>query len=535
MALFDSIISGAAERFGLDNKSAGGLLAALLAFISDPESGGVSGFLNRFRDAGLGGIVDSWIGPGESEELNAQQLEAAIGTENVTRIADDAGIERDKASAAMAGMLPQVVNELSPEGEIDNEGVLSRIGGFLSGWGGAAAGAIGGGIAGVAATASGAADAIGETAGKATDSARNAAGAIGDQASVVQSSVARSFDSDGDGSADSGGVMKWLLPLIILALLVALLFWFCGRGGTSPATNANENANVNSNARSSNMNANRAGADANGEAVDSNFSIRAANGKYTVTGVVQDQETLDNIKTKLDAQFGVGNVDYSGLTVNANAKPFAEGWWANFEQMLPDLKDWKDGSLEFAGNAIRSASGLPAAAVDRLRSLFTGWSLPGFLDPENAAKTANEEAVKALQEASSPEEVVEALNVSIINFASGSSSIPADANAVLDAAAEVMKKQTAGTKIEIGGHTDSDGDDAANMKLSQARADAVLKALTDRGVSAEMLTAKGYGETQPLAGNTNSTDEEKYRNRRIEYKSATGDAPTATTEANTGG
>ena len=70
--------------------------------------------------------------------------------------------------------------------------------------------------------------------------------------------------------------------------------------------------------------------------------------------------------------------------------------------------------------------------------------------------------------------------------------------------------------VEIGGHTDSDGDEALNQSISQQRAEAVLEYLTGQGVPAESLTAVGYGETLPVA--PNDTSENKALNRRIEFK-----------------
>ncbi len=70
--------------------------------------------------------------------------------------------------------------------------------------------------------------------------------------------------------------------------------------------------------------------------------------------------------------------------------------------------------------------------------------------------------------------------------------------------------------IEIGGHTDNTGDAAANVALSQARADAVRNALLKAGVDPANLVAKGYGSAQPVA--SNDLLEGRFRNRRIEYR-----------------
>ncbi len=78
-----------------------------------------------------------------------------------------------------------------------------------------------------------------------------------------------------------------------------------------------------------------------------------------------------------------------------------------------------------------------------------------------------------------------------------------------------MMKDNPGVKLEIGGHTDSDGDAAKNLTLSQARADAVKKVLVDQGIDAARLTTKGYGATKPV--DVNTTPEGKANNRRVEF------------------
>jgi outer membrane protein OmpA-like peptidoglycan-associated protein len=75
--------------------------------------------------------------------------------------------------------------------------------------------------------------------------------------------------------------------------------------------------------------------------------------------------------------------------------------------------------------------------------------------------------------------------------------------------------------VEIGAHTDSKGDDAYNMNLSQQRAEAVVQYLISSGIERSRLTAKGYGETKPVAPNTvNGKDspENRAKNRRTEFR-----------------
>ncbi len=112
-----------------------------------------------------------------------------------------------------------------------------------------------------------------------------------------------------------------------------------------------------------------------------------------------------------------------------------------------------------------------------------------------------------------------------INFTTGGSVIAADSNPLLDAIATDLK-DCAGTSVEVSGHTDRAGGDAANQRLSESRANAVVEALVKRGVPVDRLTPKGYGETKPL--DPAETPEAYAKNRRIEFSvAASAAAPAA--------
>jgi outer membrane protein OmpA-like peptidoglycan-associated protein len=108
------------------------------------------------------------------------------------------------------------------------------------------------------------------------------------------------------------------------------------------------------------------------------------------------------------------------------------------------------------------------------------------------------------------------LNQSVINFPSGKAEVPATAMAFLQNAAAQIKQLPPNTMLEIAGFTDNTGDAAANVTLSQQRADAVRNELIKAGVNPAMLVAKGYGGANPIADN--NLLEGRYRNRRIEYR-----------------
>lgn len=107
------------------------------------------------------------------------------------------------------------------------------------------------------------------------------------------------------------------------------------------------------------------------------------------------------------------------------------------------------------------------------------------------------------------------LSHTVLNFPTGSAILPASSLPRLRQEANLIKGLPAGTVIEIGGHTDNTGDAAANVSLSQRRAEAVRNALVQDGVNPSMLTAKGYGQTKPIA--SNETVDGRLQNRRTEF------------------
>jgi outer membrane protein OmpA-like peptidoglycan-associated protein/uncharacterized protein YidB (DUF937 family) len=125
------------------------------------------------------------------------------------------------------------------------------------------------------------------------------------------------------------------------------------------------------------------------------------------------------------------------------------------------------------------------------------------------------------------------LNRTVLNFATGSAVVPNANSPELRTAADRIKSLPAGTVIEVAGHTDNTGNAAANMALSQRRAEAVRDALIKNGVAPSMLTAKGFGETKPIA--SNDTPDGRAQNRRTEFSVANAGSSTTTTTTTTAG
>ncbi|GGO59292.1 OmpA-OmpF porin, OOP family [Roseovarius pacificus] len=112
-------------------------------------------------------------------------------------------------------------------------------------------------------------------------------------------------------------------------------------------------------------------------------------------------------------------------------------------------------------------------------------------------------------------DIAEILTERKINFEPGSSRLDAAGVAIMDDIATILK-ECGDIRMEIGGHTDSQGREIMNQNLSQERAQTVLNELRKRRVLTSSFTAKGYGESQPIADN--DTEEGREANRRIEFR-----------------
>jgi OOP family OmpA-OmpF porin len=109
-------------------------------------------------------------------------------------------------------------------------------------------------------------------------------------------------------------------------------------------------------------------------------------------------------------------------------------------------------------------------------------------------------------------EIKEEIVLHGVNFESNSDRLVAGAESVLDQVVGGLKKNPT-IKIEIGGHTDSVGSDAANESLSARRAQTVHDYLATNGIAVDRMTVRGYGETQPIADNETAAG--KAENRRV--------------------
>jgi OOP family OmpA-OmpF porin len=132
-----------------------------------------------------------------------------------------------------------------------------------------------------------------------------------------------------------------------------------------------------------------------------------------------------------------------------------------------------------------------------------------------AATRAEEQKVSAIDEAGCQTELEGLSETRAIIFSSGSSRLTSRSTPVLANLVGLLKR-CGKVIVEAGGHTDNIGSAASNLRLSKARAAAVVDYLIEKGIPKDQLRAEGYGDAEPVVPNTNRRN--RARNRRIEFR-----------------
>lgn len=125
MGLLDDVMGKAIGVAPAQDGSQNSLASAVLSMLSN-QSGGISGLVQQFADRGLGNIVSSWVSTGQNLPITAEQLQSVLGSEQVREIAAKAGIPPETAQNGLAQILPQLVDHLTPNGEVPQGDLMSK-------------------------------------------------------------------------------------------------------------------------------------------------------------------------------------------------------------------------------------------------------------------------------------------------------------------------------------------------------------------------------------------------------------------------
>lgn len=133
MGILDDILKGVSGASGGAPEPAHHTLATeLVGMLSGGGmSGGLAGLVNMFNQKGLGDVVSSWVSTGKNLPISPDQIQSVLGSAQVQALAAKAGINPQMASAAIAQILPQLVDRATPTGQIPSGGIMDALSGFL--------------------------------------------------------------------------------------------------------------------------------------------------------------------------------------------------------------------------------------------------------------------------------------------------------------------------------------------------------------------------------------------------------------------
>ena len=85
------------------------------------QNGGLEGVLGKFRQAGMGAQADSWVSTGPNMNISSDQLQQVFGSGALGDIASKLGLSQDQAGSTMSQVLPELINQLTPQGEVTED------------------------------------------------------------------------------------------------------------------------------------------------------------------------------------------------------------------------------------------------------------------------------------------------------------------------------------------------------------------------------------------------------------------------------
>lgn len=222
-----------------------------------------------------------------------------------------------------------------------------------------------------------------------------------------------------------------------------------------------------------------------------------------IEGAVPNEAAKQEILNKAYAAYGRENV-VDKIQVRMVAAP--NGWSSTVSNAITeDLKKVKQGQLSVRGTQVRLTGKVSnAEEISATAAKFQSLMPPGFkINTELSVNAAEQQIIDA------------ALKNRIIEFESGSAVLAPSGMQILNEMAVALNK-VGGKKVKIIGHTDSSGDSAKNLALSQERAAAVKNYLTSKNIAGDSMSAEGLGAAKPVADN--ATAEGRKKNRRIEFE-----------------
>ena len=121
MGLLDGLMGSVLGKV-LGGGQQNALMEAAMGLLNNPQGGGLSGLMDKFKAAGLGDQAQSWVGTGQNAPVSGEQMHNALGGDAIQQIAAKLGIDPAHASEGMAHLLPNLIDKLTPNGAVPQSG-----------------------------------------------------------------------------------------------------------------------------------------------------------------------------------------------------------------------------------------------------------------------------------------------------------------------------------------------------------------------------------------------------------------------------
>ena len=108
-----------------------GLVRAVITMLNDPRVGGLQGLAQRFQQGGLGDILNSWVGTGQNQPIDPGDLSQILGRDQLNQMSKQAGVPPQQGSSVLAVLLPQIIDRLTPQGQVPQQDQLAQSGATL--------------------------------------------------------------------------------------------------------------------------------------------------------------------------------------------------------------------------------------------------------------------------------------------------------------------------------------------------------------------------------------------------------------------
>jgi len=118
MGLFTTLAEMVVTGFGNPDSTQAKLANAVVKKFQTNDGGGLSALLQQLEAKGLGQVAQSWIGTGNNLPISAEQIENALGSEQVQQLAAKVGVSPDVIKSHLAEILPKIVDRLTPDGKV---------------------------------------------------------------------------------------------------------------------------------------------------------------------------------------------------------------------------------------------------------------------------------------------------------------------------------------------------------------------------------------------------------------------------------